>query len=497
MPWRTNERLKIFAEKLQNSYQDQICTPQGFQGELRPYQQQGLAWLQFLRETEHGGILADDMGLGKTAQTLAHILLEKQAGRLNQRPALIIAPTSLMHNWRKEAEKFTPELKVLVLQGHDRVEHFQEIKNVDIVLSTYPLLGRDEEFLLPYQYHLLILDEAQNIKNPRAKASQVVRQIKAKHRLCLTGTPMENHLGELWSLFHFLMPGFLYSQELFNKKYRNPIEKHADLQVKTKLISRIKPFMLRRLKTEVAKELPEKTTIEVNIDMNEQQSKLYEAVRATMQKNIRELIAAKGFHRSQIQILSALLKLRQVCCHPSLLQLDQVKNQNVESAKLDHLLEMVQDMVEEGRKILIFSQFTTMLQLIEEHLKTLNIRNVKLTGQTKKRDEVITAFQAGDIPVFLISLKAGGVGLNLTAADTVIHYDPWWNPAAEDQASDRAWRIGQDKPVFVYKLITNQSIEEKILALQKNKADLAKSILSIDHENEVKLSEDDVMSLLD
>ncbi|WP_151751803.1 DEAD/DEAH box helicase [Acinetobacter bereziniae] len=497
MPWQSSERLQIFAEKLQSSYQHQIATPEGFQGELRPYQQQGLAWLQFLRETEHGGILADDMGLGKTAQTLAHILIEKQAGRLKQRPALIIAPTSLMHNWRKEAEKFTPELKVLVLQGQDRLEYFQDINNADVVLSTYPLIGRDEEFLLPHQYHLLILDEAQNIKNPRAKASQVVRQIKAKHRLCLTGTPMENHLGELWSLFHFLMPGFLYSQELFNKKYRNPIEKHADIPTKVKLVSRIKPFMLRRLKTEVAKELPEKTTIEVNIDMNEQQSKLYEAVRATMQKNIRELIAAKGFHRSQIQILSALLKLRQVCCHPSLLQLDQIKNQNVESAKLDHLLEMVQGMVEEGRKILIFSQFTTMLQLIEEHLKTLNIRNVKLTGQTKKRDEVITAFQSGEIPVFLISLKAGGVGLNLTAADTVIHFDPWWNPAAEDQASDRAWRIGQDKPVFVYKLITNQSIEEKILALQKNKADLAKSVLSIDHENEVKLSEDDVMSLLD
>ena len=293
------------------------------------------------------------------------------------------------------------------------------------------------------------------------------------------------------------MPGFLYSQELFNKKYRNPIEKHADINIKNKLVSRVKPFMLRRLKTEVAKELPEKTTIEVNIDMNEQQSKLYEAVRATMQKNIRELIQAKGFHRSQIQILSALLKLRQVCCHPSLLDLDQVKSQNVESAKLEQLLEMVQGMVEEGRKILIFSQFTTMLQLIENHLKTLKIKSVKLTGQTKKRDEVITAFQSGDIPVFLISLKAGGVGLNLTAADTVIHYDPWWNPAAEDQASDRAWRIGQDKPVFVYKLITNQSIEEKILALQHRKADLAKSILSIDHENEVKLSEDDVMSLLD
>ena len=497
MPWHSNERLKTFAHKLQTSYQQQIATPQGFQGELRHYQQQGLAWLQFLRETEHGGILADDMGLGKTAQTLAHLLIEKQAGRLEQYPALIIAPTSLMHNWRKEAEKFTPELKVLVLQGHDRQNFFDQIYDADIILSTYPLLARDEEFFLSHQYHMLILDEAQNIKNPRAKASQVVRQLNAKHRLCLTGTPMENHLGELWSLFHFLMPGFLYSQDVFNKTYRKPIEKNADLSIKSKLISRIKPFMLRRLKTEVAKELPEKTTIEVNIDMNEQQSKLYEAARATMQKNIRELIATKGFHRSQIQILSALLKLRQVCCHPALLQLDNVKNQNIESAKLDHLLQMVQDMVEEGRKILIFSQFTTMLQIIENQLKILNIPTVKLIGQTKKRDQVITKFQTGDIPVFLISLKAGGVGLNLTTADTVIHYDPWWNPAAEDQASDRAWRIGQKKPVFVYKLITNQSIEEKILALQKNKANLTQSILSIDHENEVKLSENDVMSLLD
>ncbi|MFW2077017.1 SNF2-related protein [Acinetobacter sp. ULE_I010] len=497
MPWQSNDRLKIFADRLQQSYQNQLPTPRGFQGELRPYQQQGLAWLQFLRETEHGGILADDMGLGKTAQTLAHLLLEKQAGRLEQHPVLIIAPTSLMHNWRKEAEKFTPELTVLVLQGSDRIEHFKNIQNVDIVLSTYPLLGRDEELLLAHQYHLLILDEAQNIKNPRSKAAQVVRQIQAKHRLCLTGTPIENHLGELWSLFHFLMPGFLYSQEVFNKKYRNPIEKHADVNLKNKLVSRIKPFMLRRLKTEVAKELPEKTTIEVNIDMYEQQSKLYEAVRATMQKNIRELIAVKGFNRSQIQILSALLKLRQVCCHPSLLDLDHIKNQNVESAKLDHLLEMVQDMVEEGRKILIFSQFTSMLQIIEDQLNTLKIKNVKLTGKTKKRDEVITAFQVGDIPIFLISLKAGGVGLNLTAADTVIHFDPWWNPAAEDQASDRAWRIGQDKPVFVYKLITTQSIEEKILALQRNKANLTKSILSIDHENDVKLTENDVLSLLD
>lgn len=497
VPWQSNERLTQFAQKLKQSYQQQLPTPQGFHGELRPYQQQGLGWLQFLRETEHGGILADDMGLGKTAQTLAHILLEKQAGHLAQKPALIIAPTSLMYNWLREAQKFTPDLKVLVLQGQYRHHDFDNIPQYDIVLSTYPLLARDEEVLQKHQYHLLILDEAQNIKNPRAKASQVVRQLDATHRLCLTGTPMENHLGELWSLFYFLMPGFLASQEVFNKKYRHPIEKQGDNQLRQKLVNRIKSFMLRRLKVDVAKELPAKTTIEVNIDMSEAQSKLYEAVRATVQENIRQIIAEKGFKRSQIQILEALLKLRQVCCHPSLLKLEDISPNKANSAKLEQLLEMVTEMVEEGRKILIFSQFTSMLQLIEDRLKTQGIDFVKLTGQTKKREDVINAFQSGQVPVFLISLKAGGVGLNLTAADTVIHYDPWWNPAAEDQASDRAWRIGQDKPVFVYKLITNHSIEEKILALQKNKAQLAQSILSHDQEHDVKLSEDDMMKLFE
>ncbi|HNP02304.1 MAG TPA: SNF2-related protein, partial [Agitococcus sp.] len=497
MPWQNNERLQQFANKLKQGYSQQLPTPQGFVGELRPYQQQGLGWLQFLRDTEHGGILADDMGLGKTAQTLAHILLEKQAGHLQQKPALIIAPTSLMYNWLKEAQKFTPDLKVLVLQGTNRHQDFDKIPQHDIVLSTYPLLARDEELLKQHQYHLLILDEAQNIKNPRAKAAQVVRQLDAKHRLCLTGTPMENHLGELWSLFYFLMPGFLSSQELFNKNYRHPIEKKGDNQLRQKLVNRIKPFMMRRLKTEVAKELPAKTTIEVNVDMSESQSKLYEAVRVAMQANIQDIIAKQGFKRSQIAILDALLKLRQVCCHPSLLKLDKMPSDKASSAKLENLIEMVTEMVEEGRKILIFSQFTTMLQLIEDNLNSQKIAFVKLTGQTKKREEVINAFQTGQVPVFLISLKAGGVGLNLTAADTVIHYDPWWNPAAEDQASDRAWRIGQDKPVFVYKLITNQSIEEKIIALQKNKADLAASILSHDKEHQVKLSEEDVLQLFE
>lgn len=497
MQWQISNRLQSFVDKFKQEYQQQLPTPVGFQGELRPYQQQGLGWLQFLRATEHGGILADDMGLGKTAQTLAHLLMEKQAGYLEGKPALIVAPTSLMHNWYKEAEKFTPDLKVLVLQGQKRHALFEEILQSDVILTTYPLLARDEEKLNQYEYHQLILDEAQNIKNPQAKAAQVVRQLKADHRLCLTGTPMENHLGELWSLFYFLMPGFLYSQEIFNKKYRYPIEKNAEMHLKEKLVGRIKPFILRRLKTEVAKELPEKTTIEVNIDMNSQQSKLYEAVRATMQKTIRELVKEKGFNRSQIHILDALLKLRQVCCDPRLLKLDNVKTENIHSAKLEHLMEMIVPMVEEGRKILIFSQFTAMLTLIEEQLKNASINYVKLTGQTKKREEVITKFQEGNAPIFLISLKAGGVGLNLTAADTVIHYDPWWNPAVEDQASDRAWRIGQDKPVFVYKLVTNQSIEEKIIDLQKNKAALAQSILSTDNEGEVKLTENDMMKLFE
>ena len=504
MAWQMPEKLKQFSEKLKAGYQSNLPTPQGFIGELRPYQQQGLAWLQFLAQTEHGGVLADDMGLGKTAQTLAHILMEKQAGQLTERPVLIVAPTSLMHNWQKETEKFTPELSVLLLHGANRHDDFDKIKQHDIVLTTYPLVVRDEEILKNHQFHQIILDEAQNIKNPHSKSAQVLRSLTAKHRLCLTGTPMENHLGELWSLFYFLMPGFLGSQDVFNKHYRHPIEKKGDNRKRERLVNRIKPFMLRRLKTDVAKELPPKTTIEVNIDMNDEQSKLYEAVRATMQDSIKQIIAQQGFKRSQIQILDALLKLRQVCCHPSLLNLDSlpkgksaVKSKAMHSAKLDYLIETVTDMVAEGRKVLIFSQFTSMLALIEQRLHSENIGFSKLTGKTKKRSEAIEAFQSGQVPVFLISLKAGGVGLNLTTADTVIHYDPWWNPAAEDQASDRAWRIGQDKPVFVYKLITNQSIEEKILTMQKNKAELAQSILSADHEGDIKLSEDELLGLFD
>jgi superfamily II DNA or RNA helicase len=494
LAWQGSDRLQKLLDQFRQGCEQQMSAPEGFQGELRSYQEKGLAWLQFLRQTEHGGILADDMGLGKTPQTLAHVLTEKQAGRLD-RPVLIIAPTSLMHNWRSEAEKFTPTLKVLTLHGQKRTEHFSALADYDIVLTTYPLLPRDETHLFEQHYHMLILDEAQNIKNPNAKAAQVVRKLHTRHRLCLTGTPMENHLGELWSLYHFLMPGFLGSQEVFNKRFRHPIEKQGERHMQAALVARIRPFMLRRRKVDVATELPPKTVIEVRVDMGSAQQKMYEAVRASMQHTLAAQIAEKGFKRSQIQILSALLKLRQVCCHPTLLQLESTPA-NIHSAKFDALLEMVSEMVEEGRRILIFSQFTTMLSLIENALKQAKIDTVKLTGQTKNRVEVIDAFQNGTTPVFLISLKAGGVGLNLTAADTVIHYDPWWNPAAEEQASDRAWRIGQDKPVFVYKLITADSIEEKILILQQRKTALIQGVISNDTEQTIKFSEEDLLQLL-
>lgn len=501
MAWHMDNKLQKFIDKIKQGYQTVLPTPTGFNGELRHYQQQGLGWLQFLTDIEHGGILADDMGLGKTAQTLAYLLLQKQAQLLEKTPALIICPTSLVYNWQLECQKFTPDLKVLVLHGAERQQYFNQLMDYDVIISSYPLLVRDEEILTQHHYHVMILDEAHYIKNPNTKMAQSARKINAKHRFCLTGTPMENNLSELWSLFHFMMPAFLGHYKDFNKNYRHPIEKENDQTLKMKLINRVKPFILRRLKTEVAKELPEKTTTMIHIDMDTAQEKVYEAVRLTMQENIRKIIAEKGFNRSHIHILEALLKLRQICCHPKLLNSENMNNKiknvdKIPSAKFDYLMETVPDMLREGRKILIFSQFTSMLDLIGDGLKQQGIAWTKLTGKTRKREEAIEQFQSGVVSVFLISLKAGGVGLNLTTADTVIHYDPWWNPAAEEQASDRAWRIGQDKPVFVYKLMTNQSIEQRILQLQEKKAQLARSILE-QSGDDIQFNEEDIMNLFE
>jgi superfamily II DNA or RNA helicase len=470
-----------------------VSPPNGLMATLRPYQQRGLDWLQFLREYRLAGILADDMGLGKTVQALAHVLLEKQQGRAD-RPSLVIAPTSLMFNWRREAEQFTPQLKVLVLHGPQRHAQFAEIAKHDLILTTYPLLSRDKERLLAHAFHLLILDEAQVIKNPKAQASHVVREIDARHRLCLTGTPLENHLGELWSLFDFLLPGLLGNGKQFRRFFRSPIEKHGSKATAERLSHRIRPFLLRRSKQQVATELPPKTNIIQTVVLEGKQQELYETVRLAMHRRVREEIERRGMNRSHIVVLDALLKLRQVCCDPRLVKLESAQKVK-QSAKLTLLMELLPEMVAAGRRILLFSQFTSMLGLIEDELKNADIAYLKLTGQTRNRAKPVQQFQDGEVPLFLISLKAGGVGLNLTRADTVIHYDPWWNPAVERQATDRAHRIGQQQAVFVYKLICEGTLEEKIHAMQQRKQALADDLYQAGGNNESQWSEQDLDAL--
>ena len=499
LPGRGREQVAAIAARLRDAERIRaVAAPAGFRAELRPYQLEGLAWLQHLVRHDLAGILADDMGLGKTAQTLAHLLTEKQAGRLDV-PALVVLPTSLVFNWQAEAERFAPDLKVLNLHGADRHARFEELDagdgNVDIALTTYPLLWRDAELLQAREWSLLILDEAQTVKNAASKGAQVIRQLKARHRLGLTGTPLENHLGELWAQFDFLLPGFLGSHKDFTATWRTPIEKHGDTVRRDLLAARLRPFILRRRKEDVATELPPKTIIVRSVGLEGGQRDLYETVRAAMDEKVRAEIAGKGFARSQIVILDALLKLRQVCCDPRLLKSPAALRVK-ERAKLDLLMDMLPELIDEGRRILVFSQFTTMLGLIAAELDKAKIGWVALTGDTRDRRIPVEDFQKGRVPVFLISLKAGGVGLNLTAADTVIHYDPWWNPAAENQATDRAHRIGQDKPVFVFKLVCAGSIEEKILALQERKAALAESVLSEDADALAKFGEADIAALL-
>jgi hypothetical protein len=450
--------------------------PAGLRAELRPYQLEGYRWLRFLAAHGLHGILADDMGLGKTLQTLAHLA----AGQAENpgAPSLVIAPTSVVPNWAAEAARFTPDLKVLTLHGKDRADNYTEIEGADLVLTSYPLLARDFEVLAARDWHHLVLDEAQSIKNPKSITAQCACKLKAAHRLCLSGTPMENHLGELWSLMRFLMPGLLGDEKTFNSQLRKPIERDRSAEARLSLGRRVSPLILRRTKDQVAAELPAKTRIIHHVDLNKGQSNLYEAVRASMDQRVREAISAKGLAKSHIIVLDALLKLRQICCHPQLLKSAAVTGAT-DSAKLDFLTgDLLPQLLEEGRRILLFSQFTSMLALIEAHLEQESIPFLKLTGQSTDRAGLVKTFQTGTVPVFLISLKAGGTGLNLTAADTVIHYDPWWNPAAENQATDRAHRIGQTKPVFVHKLVCRGTIEDRILELQEHKSALVEALLS-------------------
>ncbi|BAN47854.1 DEAD/DEAH box helicase [Metapseudomonas resinovorans] len=493
--WQGGEQVREMARKLRDGGKTVINPPKGLNAELRHYQLEGLAWLQTLREVGAGGILGDDMGLGKTLQTLAHLLLEKEAGRLD-RPALVVMPTSLIPNWLDETARFAPALRVLALHGPGRKKAFERMAEHDLLLTTYALLPRDLEQFRELPLHLLILDEAQYIKNPTSKAAQAVRQLEARQRLCLTGTPLENHLGELWSLFHFLMPGWLGDSQGFLRNYRNPIEKHGDATRLAHLNARLKPFLLRRSKEAVATELPAKTEITQWVELSDRQRDLYETVRLAMDHKVREEIDRKGLARSQIVILEALLKLRQVCCDTRLIEDRGARPpRGSSSGKLDSLMEMLEELIAEGRKVLLFSQFTSMLALIEDELRKRAIEYVQITGDTRDRRTPVQRFQAGEVPLFLISLKAGGTGLNLTAADTVIHYDPWWNPAVERQATDRAYRIGQDKPVFVYRMISRGTVEEKIQQLQGQKAALARGILDGREKEDWRLQEEDIDAL--
>ena len=495
LSWRGGEKLREMGRKLTaNDGLPNVALPTSFAAALRPYQTQGLAWLAFLRDIGLGGVLADDMGLGKTVQALALVTVEKAGGRLTA-PALVVAPTSLMANWRREAEKFAPDFTVVILQGNDRKKRFAEIDAADLVLSTYPLISKDHEILSARHWSMVFLDEAQTIKNPNATTTRLIRSLSCDSRFCLTGTPLENHLGELWSIFSFALPGFLGALSAFNHVFRFPIEKKGDPERGRLLAKRVRPFLLRRTKEEVVSELPPKTEIIERVEMEGAQRDLYESIRLSMHEKVRAAISAKGFARSRIIILDALLKLRQCCCDPRLLKLSAKATAKARSAKLERLMELLEALADESRRVLVFSQFTSMLDLIRPELDARGVAYSLLTGDTRDRAAAINDFQDGRTRVFLVSLKAGGVGLNLTAADTVILYDPWWNPAVEDQAIDRAHRIGQDKPVFVHKIVVSGTIEEKMSALKEKKRALAESLFDQDGAPTLAMTEADLEML--
>jgi SNF2 family DNA or RNA helicase len=449
--------------------------------------------MKTLLDTGFGGLLADDMGLGKTIQVLAMLQAQHEAKPLRiasegadhdpetsatpqkHSATLLIVPTSLLHAWKTQAAEFTPDLRLLVLHGAKRKALRAQIGDADLVITTYPLLARDRDWLAEQDWPLLILDEAQTLKNPTAQLTKALRDIPARGRLALTGTPMENSLQDLWTLFDWIQPGLLGDRKQFQAMFRNPIEKQGDRAAQIRLNRRLRPFLLRRTKDEVAAELPPKTEILDLVTLPKAQQALYETVRSAMDQRVRAAIETKGLAAARITVLDALLKLRQVCCDPELVKTSAARAV-ADSAKRERLLELLAETTAEGRRVLVFSQFVEMLRLIESDLNKAGIANLSLTGETKNRADVLEAFARGDAPVFLLSLKAGGVGLTLTEADTVILYDPWWNPAIERQAMDRAHRIGQQKPVFIHRLVAAGTVEEKILALQARKQALADAL---------------------
>ena len=481
--------------------EDEIKIPEKLNNVLRYYQKIGFKWLKILDSYKFGGILADDMGLGKTIQMLSVIVdyIEKtRIGKKIKRTSLVVSPSSLTLNWQNEANKFAKDLKILVIRGtlSERKKQIREIENYDLVITSYDLLKRDIDLYKEknYQFRYIIADEAQYLKNSNTQNAKTIKQIKADTRYALTGTPIENSLAELWSIFDFLMPGYLFSYKQFKTMYEVPIVKDNDEKSMAKLKMLIEPFVLRRSKKEVLTELPDKTITVLNNEMEEEQRNIYLTYLAHAKQDLLQEIELNGYEKTHMQILAVLTRLRQICCHPSLF----IKDYKQGSGKLNQCMEIIQDAVEGGHKILLFSGYTSMFPLIEEELKNGKIRYFKLTGSTKvdERIKMVDEFNSNpDIKIFLISLKAGGTGLNLTGADMVIHYDPWWNISTENQATDRAYRIGQKNNVQVYKLITKNSIEEKIYELQQKKSKLVDNMLSTKTSFISKLSKEEIMNL--
>lgn len=459
---------------------------ESFQGELRPYQQEGLGWLDFLQKFHLGGCLADDMGLGKTVQLLA-LLQERIAEREEKLPSLIVVPKSLMFNWRQECERFTPELSVMEYSGLKREELRPEFPKTDIVLSTYGTLRRDITMLKDQRFDYIVLDEAQTIKNSSSQIAKASRLLKSNHRVALSGTPIENHLGDLWSIFEFLNPGMLGRSSLFKLHATSS----GDTQSRQVLSQGLKPFILRRTKKGVAHELPDKLEQTILCDMGSKQREMYEEMRDHYRQSLMGMVKEQGFSKSKMHVLEALLRLRQVACHPGLLDDAEM---DAPSAKLDVLIPDIEELLEENHKALVFSQFTSMLSLVRRQLDERGIKYEYLDGKTRDREKRVERFQNDEeCGLFLISLKAGGLGLNLTAADYVFLLDPWWNPAVEAQAIDRAHRVGQTKQVFAYRLICRNTVEEKIAELQMQKKELADSILQAESGNPLKdMSVDDL-----
>ena len=485
--------VKQLIDEIDHPENLDIAMPDDINADVRPYQEAGFRWLASLARHRLAGILADDMGLGKTLQTIIYLSYVKRT--VEGSVSLVVCPSSLVYNWQDEIENFAPDLKTVIISGNpdDRHNQINDAKGYDIVIVSYPILRRDIDFLSKENFNSVFLDEAQFIKNPNSQNAKAVKLLSAEHRFALTGTPIENNLSELWSIFDFLMPGYLYTHSKFVNLYEKPVMRMDDKNALAQLNFHIKPFILRRMKKDVLKELPDKTEQKMVTDMTDEQKEVYLSYLENMKKEIDTEIDKNGFEKSRMMILASLTRLRQICCHPSTF----IENYDGGSGKLTLLTQLLINGIENGHRILVFSQFTSMLHLIENELKEQKISYFYLDGQTpaKQRLEDVKTFNSGERDVYLISLKAGGTGLNLTGADMVIHYDPWWNPAVEEQATDRVYRIGQEKNVSVIKLITKGTIEEKIYKLQERKKDLADSVIKAGEVFLNKLTREEVEDL--